>query len=452
MSLLQILVFVTFAMLALGVAILARNFQIPAKMRKAEELFEAGADFQASDIVKAVLDKKKDFIPARYLRARMLSRSKQYILAIAEFNAILQLPDFGKFVSELEIHRLLAELYNLTQQWQKEVESYKMILSFNPDDVQANYRVGMTYFKQSRHKECRDTLMRAVAKDPSLVDCFLPLGISCYHLAEYTNAEEFLLKSIERPNQSGIEEGYYFLGLIYKGKRDFDAAIKMFEAAKRDKKLFIKALYKVGEIYYETENFDQAITALESGLGSLKVRDEDSLAYRYLLAECYEMENKVQEAVHHWDKIQSEHPNYRSTQMKLDDYKTIISDESMKSIFSATIDELQPILAEVVSRLNFNIIHKTILSSSQIVYKAYNTKRINDPPILIYFIRTTREIPESSIARFHGMITEEKCKTGIFITTSRYSPKAKTSAQAKSIEIYDREIIIKSIGGKLGRK
>ncbi len=33
--------------------------------------------------------------------------------------------------------------------------------------------------------------------------------------------------------------------------------------------------------------YDEAIERLEEGLGGLSGKDEDSLAYRYLLAECY---------------------------------------------------------------------------------------------------------------------------------------------------------------------
>ena len=446
MGIVQVIVFSLTVILLAGFLLILRTVQLPGKIKKAEELFRIGNESEASDIVKRILERKKDYPPAKYLRARLLFNQKQYLLAISEFNQILQLPEFSKFIRELDIHVALAELYNLTHQWQKEVEEYKMILSFDPENIEANHRVGITLYKQGRFRDARDSLMKAVAKSPNLFDCFLPLGIACYNLGEYTNSEEFLLKAAERPQQTGIEEGYYFLGLIYKGKKDYDTAVRMFESARKDRKLYIKSMYKIGEIYFDTDNFDKAIALLEEGLGSLKTRDEDSLAYRYLLAECYEMENKVQEAVHHWEKIQSEHPSFKNTPMKLEEYKAIVNDESMKTIFSATTDDLQPLLAEIVSRLNYNIISKTIINSSQIYFKAYNTKRINEPPILIFFIRTTREISESQITRFAGLVADEKCKNGIYITTSKYSPKAKSAANAKGIEIHDRDLIIKTLG------
>jgi len=42
---------------------------------------------------------------------------------------------------------------------------------------------------------------------------------------------------------------------------------------------------------------------------------------------------------------------------------------------------------------------------------------------------------------FHKLIIEEKCKTGIYITTSKFSIRAKALAQTKTIELYDAEFL-----------
>ncbi|MFW6364899.1 MAG: tetratricopeptide repeat protein [Spirochaetota bacterium] len=430
-----------------------RTMHIPNRIKKAEELFRNGNEKAASDIIKTILRKKKEYVPARYLRARMLSRQKQYLMAISELNGILQTPDFSRYVDELKIHYQLADLYHETQQWKKEIEEFKKILTFNPEDINANHRLGLSFYKQKRYKDAKDHLMRAINSDPSLDDIYLPLGISCYYVSDYTNAEHYLLKAIERPQRS--EEAHFYLGLILKGKKDFDNAILSFERAKIDTHLYMKSLMQIGEIFYETANYDDAIHTLEEGLSTLKPRDEESLQYRYLLAECYEMDNKIQEAVHHWEKIQSEEPNYRSTQMKLDEYKSLLDDVYMKQIFTSSLENLQPLLGEIIARLNYNIITKNYISKNQAYFKVFHTKRINEPPILILFNRSTREISEAEITQFSRLLNEEKCKAGIYITTSRFGLKATSAAASKSIELYGKEFLSKSIEkikGKAARK
>ena len=117
----------------------------------------------------------------------------------------------------------------------------------------------------------------------------------------------------------------------------------------------------------------------------------------------------------------------------------------MKIMFSSSLDELQTLLVEIIANLNHNIISKNEVSHNEIYYKAINIKRINDPPILIYFNRTTREIMESQIVDFQKKLISENCKSGIYITTSRFGIKAKTVAANKMIELFDETYLTKAV-------
>jgi tetratricopeptide (TPR) repeat protein len=436
-----------------GIIYYFRAMHLPSRIKKAELHFKNDEEKAASEILKKILKKRKDYVPARYLRARMLQKQSQYLMAISELNGILQTPDFSRFVDELKIHYQLADLYHETQQWKKEIEEFKKILSFKPEDTNANHRLGLSYYKQKKYKVAKDHLLKAINNDPSLDDSYLPLGVSCYHVSDYTNAETFLLKAIERPQRT--EEGHYYLGLILKGKKDYDNAILSLERAKTDTNLYRASLIKIGEIFFETANYEEAISTLEEGLSSLKARDEESLQYRYLLAECYEMDNKIQEAVHHWEKLQQEQPNYRSTQLKLDEYRLLLEDRFMRQIFTSSLEQLQPLLSEIIARLNYNIISKNFISKNQVYFRVFHTKRINEPPLIILFNRSTREISETEINQMSRLLSEEKCKAGIYITTSKFGLKATAAASSKSIELYGKEFLTKSIEkikGKSGTK
>jgi tetratricopeptide (TPR) repeat protein len=435
--------FILGLVLAAGIFLFLRAMQYPAKIRKAEELLDNGESSRASELVKLILERKKDYVPARYLRAQILARQKQYLLAISELNSILTLPDYKKHVTELEIFYMLAELYHETQQWQKEVEVYKKILQYNPDDVNANHRVGLVFYRHNDFGEARNHLLKAMNLDPTLTDTLTPLGVSSYHMAEYDDAEQFLLKALEKSPSN--HDAHFFLGMIYKMKKDHETAITMFEDAKIDKKYYLKSIHALGQIYFENEMYDKAIEILEQGLPGLSESDEDTLEYRYLLAECYEHQNKIQEAVHHWEKISQINPNYRSTQMKLDDYRAILDNTNLRFLFTSSLTELQPLITEIIAQLNFSIVSKREISSNEYMYKCFSVKRINEPPMLIYFNRTTKEITEGQVAAFHKRITEEKCKSGMYITTSRFSIRAKSAASSRMIELMDARFLQKTI-------
>ena len=59
----------------------------------------------------------------------------------------------------------------------------------------------------------------------------------------------------------------------------------------------------------------------------------------------------------------------------------------------------------------------------------------------IYFHRTTREITEDNLTDLQKRMSQEKCKNGIYITTSSFSGRAKAVSQSKLIELYDSEYI-----------
>jgi len=450
MSLLSITFFIVGASIVGALLVIIRAHQYPAKVRKAQEYLDNGDIAKASEIVKLVLERKKDYVPARYLRAQILIQQKQYLLAIAELNGILSIPDFDKYVEELDIHYQLAYLYHETQQWQKEVEEFRVILQFNPDDINANHRLGIVLYRQHDYTGSKDYLLKAVTLDPALSDLYAPLGICLYNTGEYGTAENFLIKAVE--TNATNYEAHYYLGMIFKMKKDYTAALEMLGKARNDRRYFDKSQYAIGQLYFDNDAYSKAIEELEKGLPYIKDNTDEGLAYRYLLAECYEMENKIPEAVHHWEKIASINPNYRSTQVKLDDYKSILENKNLKFLFTSTMAELQPLITEIIAQLNYSIVYKKEVSANEYMYKCFSVKRINEPPVLINFIRTTRDITEGQINTFYQRMLEEKCKSGIYITTSKFSINAKSQAANKMIEIMDGRFLQKTMEKIKGKK
>jgi tetratricopeptide (TPR) repeat protein len=443
MTAIRILAFSLALLVIAGILAVLRIIQTPARIKKAQEYMDSGDLQKAGEIVKSILKKRENHVPARYIRAQILMKQKQYYLAIMELNAVLALPDFKEYIDQADIHGLLAEMYHETQQYQKEIEEHRSILSFNPNDLRANHRIGHVYYKQLNYGECRDHLARAYTQDPALTDTLVPLGISSYHLADYAGAEQYLLKSLE--TQADNPEAYYHLGLICKAKKEHEDAIRMFNASKVDRRFSLKSLYGLGEIYLEGEMPETAIATMEEGLESLVDRTDESLAYRYLLAECYEMSNKIKDAVYHWQKILDVDPGYRNTRARLDDYREIMESENRRIMFTSSLEELQPLIHEMIARLNYNIISKSRASAGEYVYKALNVKRISDPPLLICFNRSIRDITETQIMDFHQRMKAENCKSGIYMTTARFSARAKNSASAITLELLDADFLAKSV-------
>ncbi|TFH40702.1 MAG: tetratricopeptide repeat protein, partial [Chrysiogenales bacterium] len=374
----RITIAILFIIIIIVVFIVIKSTSFQARIQKAEEYLDSGSISKANEIVKKILDRKSDYPPARYLRALILMKQNQYVLAISEFNSVLALPNFNKYINEVDIHYHLARLYSETKNFPKEIDEYKAILIFNPDDLVANHRIGHALFKKNDFKKAREHLEKAISINPSLNDIYFPLGISSYNVSDYDRAEQCLLKTLALSGAN--PEAEFHLGMIYHIKRDYDNAIIMFQKAKNERKFFLKSLFKIGEINNALEDYDNAIEIMEQGLVNLKDKSEEAHEYRYLLADCYEQKNKIKEAFHHWSKIAEDNPGFKNTRMKLESYQEILGNVSMMTIFTSSLDSLQPLIVELISGLNYNIISKERTNPHLYQYKAYNIKRINDPP------------------------------------------------------------------------
>lgn len=423
--------------------IIFHSLKLPDKIRKIEELINNGELSKANGLLKRIIEKKKNYIPAKYLKARILIQQKQYLLAISEINSILTMNDFNRHVKELELRYHLTNLYHELKNWKKEIEEYKLILTINPNDTQANSRIGISYYHEKKYKLAKQHLSKALKIDPNKKDIYLPLGISCFKISDYKQAESVLLKALNNPIDK--IEAQYTLGLIYKLKKDIENATLMFTQASKNSKYFLDSLFNLGELYFQTGNFKEALTELEKGIEKISYSDESALPFRYLLAETYENNNKINEAINQWEIITTIKTNYRSTKQKLKSYKDLVSNPSLNSLFSNSIKDLQPLISDIITFLNFNILSKNQINHNEYKYKAYNIKRPNDPPIIIYFNRTTQEIIENIIISFEKELNYENFKSGIYITTSNFSLKAKTFAESKSIELYDSKFILSII-------
>ena len=420
-----------------------RANRLTVKMKKAEQAFEI-EDFQtANAIVREILETHKDNVPAKYLKAKLLMRQTQYIQAIFELNSILAIENYKNHANELDIRTNLALLYHETKNYEKEVKEYKAVAAIDPDNVIANEKLGHAMFTKKNYQAALGYLLK-VNELSKNHNCSTAIGICYYMLNNFESAEDFLLHSLRENDDN--DEARYYLGSINCMRRTYTEAVPFLELAKRHQKYFLKSTYLLGLIYYEKDNYEQAIATLESGLKSLKDRTDEAAEYRYLLANAYEIEGKIKEATYHWDKISNDTPEFKDVKDKLDSYRTIMSNPHLIELFSTTIEDNQPLIKEIIALLQYNVVSSTKISANEYQYKALNIKRPNEPPSLVTYFKTTKELNENYMNDFQRKITSNKCKSGIFITTGSFSPRVKLNIDSKKeINLIDADELSKLI-------
>ena len=425
------------------VLMLINSLRIPDKLKKAEELLEQGMLNESADIVRSVLEKHKDNVRARYVRAQILMEQKQYLLAISELNGILTVSDFRAHVGELDVHYHLAEMYKATNNFPKEIEEYRVILAFEPENAEANMRMGMAMYNKHTYPKAQEYLLKAVTNGPQPSPYLLPLGISMFFNGDYEKSEHFLLESLE--NDTNNVEAKFYLGSIYKLQKNYDRAINMFMQSKGDNDFHVQSLRMLGEIYFDQEHYEEVIECLEPGIDKLHDSTKEGLTYRYLLAESYEIKSRIKDAIAIWESIYKINPDFRDVKNKVNIYRNIGNNQHIMELLSMNPEELQEYVNEIISVFNYTIISKERISVNEYLYKTFNSKRMGDPPVLIFFNRAVSEVTERNLNELDKRMVSGKFKKGLYITTSSFNMKAQNEATSKQIELYDGGFVNKAI-------
>ena len=124
-------------------------------------------------------------------------------------------------------------------------------------------------------------------------------------------------KGLEKELGDDDAETHYNLGIAYKEMGLVDDAIKEFQTSKGDPKRFLQSSTMLGVCYMEKGLHTLAIDVLTKALESLKDKDESYWALSYELAEAYEKNQDLKEAVELYTSIYGWNAKFRDISDKM---------------------------------------------------------------------------------------------------------------------------------------
>jgi tetratricopeptide (TPR) repeat protein len=128
--------------------------------------------------------------------------------------------------------------------------------------------------------------------------------------------EEFK-KGLEKELEEEDTETRYNLGIAYKEMGLLDDAIREFQAAQHDPKLFVQSATMLGVCYSAKGLYSLAIEALQSALMKMKERDEAYWGVKYDLAEAYERAGQLREAFDLYTEVYGYNAKFRAVAEKI---------------------------------------------------------------------------------------------------------------------------------------
>ena len=133
-------------------------------------------------------------------------------------------------------------------------------------------------------------------------------------------------KGLEKELADEDYETHYNLGIAYKEMGLIDDAIREFQAARNDPKRFVHSSNMLGICYIEKGLNQLAIDVLKSAIEKMEDRGESYWAMNYDLAEAYEKNGNVKEALDIYTQVYGWNSKFRAISEKIDNLKAHVTD------------------------------------------------------------------------------------------------------------------------------
>jgi len=292
----------------------------------------------------------------RLLERAAMQPSAEFISAVSEEGIPeINIEDYGEDIAEAEFY-LKQELYEDAK------AIYQRLVELFPDNDEIKQKLSLIE---------REISEKLVSEKPA-EELEKPVGPQVEDLVEKP-AEEFVIhealeaqevpeptlesdvldifeefkKGLEKELGTEDSETHYNLGIAYKEMGLIDDAIREFQMSKNDPKRFIPSINMLGICYMSKGLFPLAIASFIGALNKIEARDESFWGVKYDLAEAYEKNENLKEALDLYTEIYGWNSKFRSVADKINLLRVMVAKPSEKPVIS----EKQKIKKERVSYL-----------------------------------------------------------------------------------------------------
>lgn len=286
------------------------------------------------------------------VKAKSFSEAMQYISKITEIEP-----------SNTAARKLLGEMYAESGDKQKAWEEYRVIIDEIIFEGKLDEAINiLTMFIDTEPVETRKKLVAlykqkndyesAFAELVSLGDAFIfseermpKEALECYKEASEIHPDDNELKEkisdvlgkfeefkkgLEKEIGTEDLETHYNRGIAYKEKGLIDDAIKEFQTSKNNPERLIPSVSMLGMCYMAKGLYPLAIDSFNSVMEKIGTKDESYWGVKYELAEAYEKNENLKEALIHYTEVYGWNSRFRNVAEKINLLKVQVSKPAEK--------------------------------------------------------------------------------------------------------------------------
>ena len=435
----------------LGVAVgaitvfIVKSLITPQQVAGLAELVKQKKYSQAIKVAKKIIARDSRDPDPHYLLGLAYLGENKPDLALMEFKTVNQIGSFGEHAQEIPFRNKIAELYLKFNQPEEALKEYLLLLKRDPNNAYYYYTVGTLFDQRNRTDRAAQYYKKALELDDTYAAAYKKLGMHLYRAKQLKQAHEYLSKAVNADRDDA--EAYYYLGRVQRDGKDFMSAIGSFEKASKAPEWKVKAVIERGVAYLNMGDLDRSAAELERAikLASRDASSEQELLYaRYFLGAVYEKNRRMEQAIEQWEKIYEKKRDFRDVAEKLSQYQDLRTDDRMKDFMTAGEDEFLGICRKLTAALSLTVREAdSIEGGAQVVAVEAQSKWRNARklPKLLWFLRVTNIVDESTTRSVHEVMRKENIHRGVIVCSSTFSKKATDYAESRPIDLYDKDTL-----------
>ena len=438
-----IVIFSVLGAIIIGVTvILIKSFASPKKIDGIKKLLKDGKYQQAEKYAKQIITKDpRDFVAHYYLGEAYYLDGKTD-LAFIEYKLVNQNALFDGRIQEVPFRKRMAELYTHFNQTQDALKEYLLLTKMEPGNAENDYSVGKIYEEMNQPGNAMAFYQKAIAANKKHSKAHASLGYLLYRTKQVEAAKKEIDFAIKlNPSEYS---NYYYLGRILREQKDYSAALKALEKAQRDPAFRQKALIERGSCYMAVDHMDNAMGEFEHAIKvTSNEGSQETLYARYFLAACYEKQRNIDKAIAQWEKIYAKNRSFRDVGAKLQEYKDLQANDSMKEYLTSSNQEFVQICQKAALAIGYEPKKVEETKTGCIMYateaKGDNWMSVRQQMALIEFHRVTDSLEDSVVRRIVDSLKPNNCTKGIICTSSGFTPSAIKYAENRPVALVDKE-------------
>lgn len=433
--------------------ILIKSAVAPKKVGNIKKLIKDGKISQAEKLAKSILAKNSRDYVAHYWLGKTYLADKKPEQAYIEFKAVNDNAVFNGEIPETEFRKEIAPLYMKFGETKSALREYLLLTKLDSQNADNFYTVGQLYEGQGEQNLAMGFYQKAISVNRKHSKAHSALGYLLLKNKQFPDAKEEIDMAIRLSPET--YSNYYYLGKLLKESADYSGALKAFEKAERDPDFRQKALIERGSCFMMVDQYDNAAIEYQSAIKYGKdPSSQETLYAHYFLAACYEKDHKIEKALVEWELIHAKNPRFQDVSAKLNDYRDLQNNDSMKEYLTANPGNFLEICKKVASMAYKLDSQQEEITPYGCSFTAVENRKdswmnVRKQIFLVEFYRKGDPVDDAAIRKVADLLRDENYFKAIIFSSSGFTNAAIGYADGRPILLVDKtqlELLLSKVG------